>query len=77
MVPLCTQNILKSNDFKNLIFFREFLWAKEYELCFTLQGIEYLVTNGLLNDTAEDVAAFLFEGEGLSKTQIGNYLGEK
>lgn len=41
------------------------------------QGIEYLVSNGLLNETPEDVAEFLYTGEGLNKTQIGNYLGEK
>lgn len=46
-------------------------------LCFLLQGIEYLVSNGLLNETPEDVAEFLYTGEGLNKTQIGNYLGEK
>ena len=46
-------------------------------LCHSLQGMDYLITNGLLNNTAEDVAAFLFEGEGLNKTQIGSYLGEK
>lgn len=40
------------------------------------KGMDYLVTNGLLNNTAEDVATFLFEGEGLNKTQIGSYLGE-
>ena len=46
-------------------------------MCHSLQGMDYLITNGLLNNTAEDVAAFLFEGEGLNKTQIGSYLGEK
>lgn len=42
-----------------------------------LQGIEYLVTNTLLNNTPEDIAHFLFSEEGLNKTMIGNYLGEK
>lgn len=42
-----------------------------------LQGIEYLVTNTLLNSTPEDIAYFLFNEEGLNKTMIGNYLGEK
>ncbi|XP_031558600.1 cytohesin-1-like [Actinia tenebrosa] len=40
------------------------------------KGIEYLVSNGLLNKVPEDVADFLYSGEGLNKTQIGNYLGE-
>ena len=42
-----------------------------------LQGIEYLVANGLLNETPEDIADFLFKEEGLNKTMIGNYLGEQ
>lgn len=40
------------------------------------KGIEYLVTNTLLNSTPEDIAYFLFNEEGLNKTMIGNYLGE-
>jgi len=44
---------------------------------FHLQGIEYLVEHGLLQLTAEDVAQFLFKGEGLNKTAIGDYLGER
>jgi Sec7-like guanine-nucleotide exchange factor len=35
------------------------------------------VSNGILNKTPEDVADFLYSGDGLNKTQIGNYLGEK
>ncbi|KOB74016.1 putative Cytohesin-1, partial [Operophtera brumata] len=41
------------------------------------KGIEYLYENGLLQRTAEDVAQFLHKGEGLSKTAIGDYLGER
>lgn len=41
------------------------------------KGIEYLVEHGLLQLTAEDVAQFLFKGEGLNKTAIGDYLGER
>ena len=41
------------------------------------QGIEYLIEHGLLSHTAEDVAQFLFKGEGLNKTAIGDYLGER
>lgn len=41
------------------------------------QGIEYLIEHGLLQNTAEDVARFLFQGEGLNKTAIGDYLGER
>ena len=41
------------------------------------QGMEYLISNNLLNNTPEDIADFLFKEEGLNKTMIGNYLGEK
>lgn len=41
------------------------------------KGIEFLVTNGLLAKEEEPVAQFLYRGEGLNKTAIGEYLGEK
>ena len=41
------------------------------------QGIEYLIEHNLLQRTPEDVARFLFQGEGLNKTAIGDYLGER
>lgn len=41
------------------------------------KGIEFLIDNGLLQNTADDVARFLFQGEGLNKTAIGDYLGER
>ncbi|XP_030376929.1 uncharacterized protein LOC115625861 isoform X1 [Scaptodrosophila lebanonensis] len=41
------------------------------------KGIEYLVENRLLLHNAQDVAQFLHKGEGLNKTAIGDYLGEK
>jgi cytohesin len=41
------------------------------------KGIEYLIEHGFLKITAEDVAQFLCKGEGLNKTAIGDYLGEK
>lgn len=41
------------------------------------KGIEYLIDNGLLTATPEDVAQFLYKGEGLNKTAIGDYLGER
>ncbi|XP_016989955.1 cytohesin-1 isoform X1 [Drosophila rhopaloa] len=41
------------------------------------KGIEYLVENRLLRHDAQDVAHFLYKGEGLNKTAIGDYLGEK
>ncbi|KAK4020779.1 cytohesin-1 isoform X1 [Daphnia magna] len=41
------------------------------------KGIEFLLQQGLLQNTPQDIAAFLYRGEGLSKTAIGDYLGEK
>lgn len=41
------------------------------------KGIEYLVEHNLLRSTAEDIAQFLYKGEGLNKTAIGDYLGER
>lgn len=40
------------------------------------KGLEYLISNNLLNNTPEDIAEFLMNEEGLNKTMIGNYLGE-
>lgn len=42
-----------------------------------LQGVQYLVENGLLEWRAESVAEFLYKEEGLNKTAIGNFLGER
>lgn len=41
------------------------------------KGIEYLIEHGLLKNTPEDIAQFLLKGEGLNKTAIGDYLGER
>ncbi|XP_022917218.1 cytohesin-1 isoform X3 [Onthophagus taurus] len=41
------------------------------------KGIEFLIEKGLLQQTPESVAQFLLKGEGLNKTAIGDYLGEK
>ncbi|KAK3092061.1 hypothetical protein FSP39_024824 [Pinctada imbricata] len=41
------------------------------------KGIEYLIENKLLPNEAEEVAKFLYQGEGLNKTAIGDYLGER
>lgn len=42
-----------------------------------LQGIQFLIENDLLQNSPEDVAQFLYKGEGLNKTVIGDYLGER
>ncbi|KAG4068458.1 hypothetical protein HA402_004798 [Bradysia odoriphaga] len=41
------------------------------------KGIEYLCENHQLQMNAKDIAHFLYKGEGLNKTAIGDYLGEK
>merc|ERR1712227_609248 len=41
------------------------------------KGIEFLILNGLIKETPEEVAQFLYKEEGLNKTAIGDYLGEK
>ena len=42
-----------------------------------LQGVHYLVENELLEWRAESVAEFLYKEEGLNKTAIGNFLGDR
>lgn len=41
------------------------------------KGIEFLINHSLIKETPEDIAAFLYKGEGLNKTMIGDYLGER
>uniref|UniRef100_A0A8D0GA34 Cytohesin-2 n=1 Tax=Sphenodon punctatus TaxID=8508 RepID=A0A8D0GA34_SPHPU len=41
------------------------------------KGIQFLVENELLRSTPEEIARFLYKGEGLNKTAIGDYLGER
>lgn len=41
------------------------------------KGMEFLIENSLVENTPDAIAQFLFNGEGLNKTSIGNYLGEK
>lgn len=48
-----------------------------FEDVFDAQGIEYLIEQKVLENDPEDVAQFLYKGEGLNKTAIGDYLGER
>ncbi|KAK2152734.1 hypothetical protein LSH36_320g02115 [Paralvinella palmiformis] len=41
------------------------------------KGLEYLIENELLKNNPDDIAEFLFKGEGLNKRAIGDYLGER
>uniref|UniRef100_A0A0N5AB18 Cytohesin-1 n=1 Tax=Syphacia muris TaxID=451379 RepID=A0A0N5AB18_9BILA len=40
------------------------------------KGMDYLTKYNLINNTADAVAEFLFRGEGLRKSAVGDYLGE-
>lgn len=42
-----------------------------------MQGINYLVENKLLDGSAQPIAEFLYKEEGLNKTAIGEFLGER
>lgn len=46
-------------------------------VCFCVQGISYLGENKLLNGSAPSIAEFLYKEEGLNKTAIGEFLGER
>lgn len=52
------------------------MWCTCWTLYCILQGIRYLFEKGLLNQTAEDIALFLFVNDQLHKGSIGEYLGE-
>ncbi|XP_074127719.1 cytohesin-4 [Sminthopsis crassicaudata] len=41
------------------------------------KGIQYLIEHKLLSSNTEEIAQFLYKGEGLNKTAIGDYLGER
>jgi cytohesin len=41
------------------------------------KGLEFLTQQGLVQGSADSVAQFLYKGEGLNKTAIGDYLGER
>lgn len=41
------------------------------------KGIEYLIEHGILDETPESIGKFLLDGDGLNKTAIGDYLGER
>nr|XP_028603468.1 cytohesin-4 isoform X2 [Podarcis muralis] len=41
------------------------------------KGIQYLIEHKILSSNVEEIAKFLYKGEGLNKTAIGDYLGER
>ncbi|XP_042249961.1 cytohesin-2-like [Thunnus maccoyii] len=62
---------------KNVARNRGFLHGKKKFNMDPTKGVRYLVENSLLEWRAESVAEFLYKEEGLNKTAIGNFLGER
>uniref|UniRef100_A0A3Q3XMD4 Uncharacterized protein n=1 Tax=Mola mola TaxID=94237 RepID=A0A3Q3XMD4_MOLML len=62
---------------KNIARYRKFLRGKKKFNMDPKKGIQYLVENGLLDGRAQSVAEFLYKEEGLNKTAIGSFLGER
>ncbi|XP_059204016.1 cytohesin-2-like isoform X2 [Centropristis striata] len=62
---------------KNVVRNRRFLRGKKKFNMDPKKGVHYLVENELLEWRAEPVAEFLYKEEGLNKTAIGNFLGER
>ncbi|XP_020788845.1 cytohesin-3-like isoform X1 [Boleophthalmus pectinirostris] len=62
---------------KNVSRSRKFLHGKKKFNMDPKKGIRYLVDSGLLEWRPEPVAEFLYKEEGLNKTAIGNFLGER
>lgn len=53
------------------------LFTSTFSSVFLPQGIKYLIENSFLEWRAESVAEFLYKEEGLNKTAIGSFLGER
>jgi cytohesin len=65
------------NDSRNNPKLRQMSVGKKKFNMDSKKGIEFLIENNLIESTSDAVAQFLFNGEGLNKTAIGEYLGEK
>ncbi|XP_066497991.1 cytohesin-4 isoform X2 [Hoplias malabaricus] len=62
---------------KNVVMAKMFLCGKKKFNMDPVKGIQYLINNHLLDESPEAVAEFLYKEEGLGKTAIGNFLGER
>ncbi|XP_075871828.1 cytohesin-2-like [Nelusetta ayraudi] len=62
---------------KNVMRCRKFLRGKKKFNMDPKKGVQYLVENSLLEKKPPSVATFLYKEEGLNKTAIGNFLGER
>lgn len=75
-IPVSTGGCLLAQGPGSALIFQPLRPASLLFLTF-VQGIQFLIENGLLKNTCEDIAQFLYKGEGLNKTAIGDYLGER
>ncbi|KAG7272094.1 hypothetical protein CRUP_008274 [Coryphaenoides rupestris] len=66
-----------SKQRRNTLRNRIFLCGKKKFNMDPKKGVCYLVENNLLEWTAVSVAEFIYKEEGLNKTAIGNFLGER
>ncbi|KAG9263884.1 cytohesin-4 isoform X1 [Astyanax mexicanus] len=62
---------------KNVVRAKRFLCGKKKFNMDPVKGMKYLLNNDLLDNTPEAVSEFLYKEEGLSKTAIGIFLGER
>ncbi|KAM8823988.1 cytohesin-2-like [Synchiropus picturatus] len=62
---------------KHLLRYKRLLYGKKKFNMDPKSGIRYLVDNHLLDWQAESIAEFLYKEEGLNKTAIGHFLGER
>ncbi|XP_068434756.1 cytohesin-2-like isoform X2 [Clinocottus analis] len=72
-----THNPDTKEQSKNVVRNRRFLRGKKKFNMDPKKGVRYLVENELLEWRAEPLAEFLYKEDGLNKTAIGNFLGER
>lgn len=72
-----SQEGTKRNALNQSVCVRDYKMNNDVCVCVCVQGIQFLIENDLLKNTREDIARFLYKGEGLNKTAIGDYLGER
>ncbi|XP_036408393.1 cytohesin-3-like isoform X1 [Megalops cyprinoides] len=71
------QNMESEEENKDIVRGKQFLCGKKKFNMDPKKGIQYLVDNDLLEWEPEAVAEFLYKEEGLNKTAIGDFLGER
>ncbi|XP_061080414.1 cytohesin-3-like isoform X2 [Conger conger] len=71
------QNFESDEENKHILKSKQFLCGKKKFNMDPKKGIQYLVDNGLLEWEPQAVAEFLYKEDGLNKTAIGDFLGER